>query len=84
VLEVSAGIAAARGDWENAARLFGVAEAQAAQTGLHRDPTDEAFLAPLIAKARSALGTDAFNKAESRGRLLSYEDAMAEAQASLA
>jgi len=56
---------------------------EAAQTGLHRDPTDEAFLAPLIAKARSALGTDAFNEAESRGRLLSYEDAMAEAQASL-
>ena len=83
VLEVSAGVAAARGDWENAARLFGVAEAQAAQTGLHRDPTDEAFLAPLIAKARSALGTDAFNDAESRGRLLSYEDAMGEAQASL-
>jgi predicted ATPase/class 3 adenylate cyclase len=83
VLEVSAGLAAARGEWENAARFFGVAEAQAAQTGLHRDPTDEAFLAPLIAKARSALGTDAFNDAESRGRLLSYEDAMAEAQASL-
>ncbi len=77
-LEVSAGLATFRKDWERAARLFGVAEAQTAQTGLHRDPTDEAFLLPLIAKARTALGPADFAAAEASGHALSYEDALAE------
>ena len=42
-LEVSAGLAGATQEWADAARFFGAAEAQAAQTGLHRDPADEAF-----------------------------------------
>jgi len=77
-LEVSAGLATFRKDWERAARLFGGAEAQTAQTGLHRDPTDEAFLLPLIAKARTALGPADFAAAEASGHALSYEDALAE------
>jgi tetratricopeptide (TPR) repeat protein len=60
VLEVSAGLAAARGEHGRAARFFGAAEAQTAQTGLHRDPADEAFLRPLIAQVRAALGETAF------------------------
>ena len=39
-----------------ARRFFGVAEAQTALSGLHRDAADEAFLAPLIAKTREAMG----------------------------
>ena len=80
-LEVSAGLEASFENWERAARLFGVAEAQIEQTGLHRDPADEAFLAPLVAKARDALGATAFAAAERAGRTLSYEQAMDEARA---
>ena len=81
VLEVSAGLAASRGDWPRAARLFGVAEAHAARTGLHRDPADEAFLAPLIARAREALGKPAFGAAELAGRAIGDEDAIGELRA---
>ena len=51
-----------------AARLFGAAEAQAAQTGLHRDPPTRPSLAPLVARARDALGADSFGIAEAAGR----------------
>jgi predicted ATPase/class 3 adenylate cyclase len=83
VLEVCAGLGALCGDWESAIRLFGAAEAQTSQTGLHRDPTDEAFLAPLIARARASLGESAFAAAEASGRLLSYDEAMVAARLSL-
>jgi predicted ATPase len=78
VLEVSAGLAASRGDWPHAARLFGAAEGHAARTGLHRDPADEAFLAPLIARARDALGKPAFAAAERAGRAVGDEEAISE------
>ena len=78
VLEVSAGLAALREEWERVGRLYGAAEAQAGQTGLHRDPADEAFLSPLITKAQTALGTKQFTTAESGGRALSYDQAMME------
>jgi tetratricopeptide (TPR) repeat protein len=80
-LEVSAGLGALRKEWERAARLFGAAEAQIAQTGLQRDPADEVFLGPLIVQVRSALGNDVFDKAATAGRALGYEEAMAEARA---
>src|SRR5687768_4788436 len=38
VLEVCAGLAALREDWQHAARFFGAAEAEAARTGIRRDP----------------------------------------------
>jgi len=80
-VEVCAGLAAASADWQRAARFFGVAEAQTGSTGIHRDPTDEAFLAPLIEAARGALGYDAFTRATDAGRNLPYETAIAEARA---
>jgi predicted ATPase/class 3 adenylate cyclase len=80
VLEVCAGLAASGSQWEQAARFFGAAEAQMAETGLHRDPADEAFLIPLVARAREALGAAAFAVADAAGRALSYEAAMAEAR----
>ena len=80
VLEVCAGLAVHRREWEQAARFFGAAEAQMIQTGLHRDATDEAFLVPLIAKAREALHDPAFAEAEAAGRALIFDEAMAEAR----
>ena len=81
VLEVCAGLASLREEWERAPRFFGAAEAQTAQTGLHRDPSDEAFLAPLIGKARGVLGSGAFAQAEAAGRALAYDAALLEARA---
>ena len=78
VFEVTAGLAAACRDWDAAARFYGIAEAQARNTGLHRDPTDEAFLAPYVAQAREALGNVAFVEAESVGASQSYERAIAD------
>lgn len=55
-VDVAAGLAAIDGDWPRAARLFAVAEAEAASTGLRRDPADNASLAPLLQATRDALG----------------------------
>ena len=77
LLEVCAGLGALRESWECAARFYGAAEAQAAQTGLRRDPADEAFLAPLIERSRGAMGAGAFERAEAQGRALAYAEAMA-------
>jgi non-specific serine/threonine protein kinase len=81
VLEVSAGLGASRDEWARAATFFGAAEALAGQTGLRRDPTDEAFLAPLIASARDALGAQPFAAAEATGRALAFDQAVTEARA---
>ena len=83
-IEVLAGMSALCEDWERAAQFFGAAEAQTENTGIHRDPADDAFLAPLVEKARNALGADAFAAAENSGRSLSYDTAMQEARAWLA
>jgi predicted ATPase/class 3 adenylate cyclase len=83
VLEVAAGIGAARGQWERTGRFFGAAEALADATGLRRDPADDAFLAPRVAKAREALGLAAFAAAEGAGRALPFESAIREARAFL-
>jgi predicted ATPase/class 3 adenylate cyclase len=77
-LEVAAGLAACREEWLRATRLYGAAEMQTAQTGLRRDPADEAFLAPLMTRTREALGASEFFAAESAGSALSYEEAFSE------
>jgi predicted ATPase/class 3 adenylate cyclase len=79
LLEVSAGLASSQGDWEHAAIFYAAAEAQTGQSGLQRDPADEAFLSPLIAKARAALGAPVF--AALVADPLSFEDAMAKTRA---
>ena len=81
VLEVCAGLAAFGAEWERAALFYGAVEAQSDRTGLHRDPADQAFLAPLIARANQALGPAAFAAAESAGRVLPYQKATLEARA---
>ncbi|MFO1308394.1 MAG: tetratricopeptide repeat protein [Burkholderiales bacterium] len=82
-LDVSAGYGAWREEWDRAARFFGLSQAQLVETGLQRDPTDEAFLVPLIDQARAALGA-AFEALEREGRAWSYEQGIREARAWLA
>lgn len=83
VLEVCAGLGALDGEFERAARLYGAVEAQTERTGLRRDPTDDAFLAPLIESARKALGAAAFAASEAAGRALPFEKATHDARAGL-
>lgn len=80
VLEVCAGLGAACTAWPRSARFFGAAEAQAARSGLQRDPADEAFLAPWVERARQALGAAEFAAAEAGGRAIGYAEAIAEAR----
>jgi hypothetical protein len=80
-LEAAAGLAAVRGEWEHAARFFGAADAQTAFTGAQRDPADEAFLQPLIAAARQALGEQRFRLVQASGGTLLSQDAVADARA---
>ena len=74
-------LAAFFGQWECAARLYGATEARAEQMGYHREPPDEASLAPFIARTREALGDATFAEVQSVGRALSYDEAIAEARA---
>jgi predicted ATPase/class 3 adenylate cyclase len=80
VLDVCAGLGALCKEWERVARFYGAAEGQTGRTGLHRDPTDEMFLVPLIARAREALGSAVFAVAETAGHALNYEEAIVEAR----
>ena len=79
-LEVCSGLAALRGEWEKAARFYGASEGQAAQTGVRRDPADEAFLAPRIDRVRAALDPGAFALSEAGGRSASHGQALREAR----
>ncbi len=83
-LEVSAGLAALREDWEKAARFYGAAERQTGDTGIRRDPADDAFLRPLMSKVHDAIGEPAFAASQASGRALTYEQVIAEARAWLA
>ena len=74
-------LAALLGEWEIAARLYGATEAQLEKTGHRREPMDEVGLAPHVARTRDTLGAAAFAAAESAGRLLSYDAAIAEVRA---
>jgi tetratricopeptide (TPR) repeat protein len=83
-LDVATGFAAWQGEHERAARWFGSAQAQMAQTGLQRDATDQAFLGPLVERSRAALGADVFAAAERDGAALGYDEAIEEVRAKLA
>lgn len=81
LLEVCAGMAALARDCGRAARFYGAAEGQAAMSGLHRDPADEKFLAPLIADACAASGNAAqFARDVLSGRAIAHAEAMREAR----
>ena len=80
VVEVCAGLSSIRADWERTARFYGAADAATRYTGIVRDAADEAFLSPLVTRARDALGEDRFNAAKGSGRSLSYEQAVDDAR----
>lgn len=73
-LEVAAGLAASESAWMESARLFGAAVAQASDTGLRREPADEAFLAPLMGRVRESLA-ERCDELEAQGRALTGSEA---------
>jgi predicted ATPase len=77
-IEITAGLAASEEDWPRAARLHGAAATLSKQTGLRREPADEAFLAPVMARSREGLGAE-FDRHDALGRALSPAQAAAEA-----
>ena len=78
-LDVCSALAAARGEWTTAARIYGASESHRLRLGSQREPVDDAFLAPHLARTREALGAPAFAAAEAGGRAVVYEEALAEA-----
>ena len=78
LFEVGAGLAATQGDHLRAARFCGASLALLHAAGRHREPVDEAFIAPLLARSRAALGNDVFAAAQAAGRALSVEASTAE------
>jgi non-specific serine/threonine protein kinase len=83
LLDESAAWAAVRGAHALAARLWGAAEAARRSMGLSREPTDEAFLAPRIGRARDTLGAEAFAWEEGVGAALPFEEALSQSRAGL-
>ena len=81
LLDQATELAALSGDSGRAARLHGAAEAAFEQMSLHRKPQDVTFLLSLIAQARDSLGAATFAAAESAGRALSCDEAIADARA---
>ena len=77
--EVAAAFAASMKDWERAARLFGTAERHMNETGIRRDPADEAFLSPWLARAGDALGREQFARQLAAGGSVPFDKARDEA-----
>ncbi len=78
-LEQLAEVAAAGGESERAAQLFGAADAYRERIGATLVPTLQALYEPYMAAARAALGDAAFAAAWADGRQLSIDAARAEA-----
>ncbi len=81
VLEVAAGLSAELGEAERALRCYAAAEAAMLETGIRRDPSDDAFLQPRVAAARRGISTEAAACAERAGEEAGYERMLAEVRA---
>ncbi len=80
-LEGMVGVAVARGQAEQAARLLGAAAGLYERIGMEYDPLRSSLRGQELAAIRSALGEADFVGAWEAGRALSLEEAIAEAEA---
>jgi non-specific serine/threonine protein kinase len=76
LLEACVGLASSLGQYERAARYWGAADQKLKEWGYRHQPVDIDHSAPLIAKARRALGDAAFDAIEAAGRTLDLEAAL--------
>ncbi len=77
-MEVCAGLAALLPEWSRTPRFDAAADIHTVQMGRRRDLPDAAFLAPLVERAKNALGPERHAAEITAGRALSYDDAVAE------
>lgn len=78
VMEVCAGLAASLEQWSLTPRFDGAADIHTLQMGRRRDRPDAAFLAPLVDRAKHALGPVNYGTSLAAGRALSYDEAVSE------
>jgi predicted ATPase/DNA-binding SARP family transcriptional activator len=83
LLETCACFMAACGQPGRAARLYGASEAPVRRIGEIRARADEEFIAPLMEKARQALGESEYLRASREGSQLRLSIALSEAEAQL-
>jgi tetratricopeptide (TPR) repeat protein len=76
LVEVGAGIAAAAGEAERAARIAGCADARRGALTMRRTPEDHLQLDRYLEPARAALGKAAFEAARRSGSALSVTEAL--------
>jgi hypothetical protein len=75
-LEGLACVAAARGEAERAAKLFGASEALPEAMGAPLEPGDRALQEPYLAAARSQLDEAAWQEAWAQGQAMTLEEAI--------
>ena len=78
VLEVAAGLAAVQGEPLRAARFYGASQALLQAAGRQREPVDEAFIAPLMARSQASMAHDMFAAAQTAGHELGFESSLGE------
>ena len=81
MLAITAGVAATREDWADAAWFHAAATAQMRLTGQRPDPADDALLAPLAARTREAMNEPTFETSASSGAAATYDQSLGAARA---
>jgi non-specific serine/threonine protein kinase len=77
-IELASHLASAKGDWARAARLQGAANAFADRTGYARNFWNDPHLAALPGKARSAMGSEAYDRELGLGYAMDLPSVVAE------
>jgi len=80
-VDAAAALATIEGDHGRAALFAAIGDAGTRERGLTRDPVDETFLAPLVARAREALEPREFDAIHARGAAIPYERGIADVRA---
>ena len=78
LFDFGAGLALLSREPMRAARLYGAANSRLREFGQRREPVDEAFIAPLIRRAREQMGNKAFDSEEASGRCMDLDDGLIE------
>ncbi len=80
IVELAAAIGVAKGSHEEAALLYGAAEAMSEASGRRREAADETFVRAMADRARAAVGPERFEAAQRAGRGLTPASAMEQAE----
>lgn len=83
VVDTFVGWAAAQGQWEQAARLYGAAQASIDAMHQRRQPAIAAMVGPHLARLREALGATPFERLQAAGREMPLQAAVTTVRACL-